>query len=274
MKIGIAGPGRSGTSLLTLLFSKFGFHTAVEDGVFNEEALAGYESRIDGTSEFEIDKDPWFFEYISELPESVTNQYELILIPVRKRQDAVVSRVSQERTHKVLSMPTDHWKWNSWGNVPGGSVSVVDFEAVNQTLSNGLWDMVEACETRSIPYLFISFPRFAEDFEYFWSKLGHFVNTKISKDSAREIFTSVIDLNKVRIKADDSKTPKVLELEAIITNLQRKIHSISLNNLETHVVSAVAERDSAVAERDSILNSTIWKLFAPYRKAKVFFRKS
>jgi hypothetical protein len=38
--------------------------------------------------------------------------------------------------------------------------------------------------------------------------------------------------------------------------------------------SAVAERDSAVAERDSILNSTIWKLFAPYRKAKHFFRKS
>ena len=36
MKIGIAGPGRSGTSLLTLLFSKFGFHTAVEDGVFHE----------------------------------------------------------------------------------------------------------------------------------------------------------------------------------------------------------------------------------------------
>ena len=38
--------------------------------------------------------------------------------------------------------------------------------------------------------------------------------------------------------------------------------------------SAVAERDSAVAECDSILNSTIWKLFAPYRKAKNFFRKS
>jgi glycosyltransferase involved in cell wall biosynthesis len=38
--------------------------------------------------------------------------------------------------------------------------------------------------------------------------------------------------------------------------------------------SAVAERDSAVAERDSILNSTIWKLFTPYRKAKNFFRKS
>jgi hypothetical protein len=30
--------------------------------------------------------------------------------------------------------------------------------------------------------------------------------------------------------------------------------------------SAVAERDSAVAERDAMNSSTIWKLFAPYRK--------
>jgi hypothetical protein len=36
--------------------------------------------------------------------------------------------------------------------------------------------------------------------------------------------------------------------------------------------SAVAERDSAVAERDSIANSTIWKLFGPYRKVIRFIR--
>jgi FkbM family methyltransferase len=35
--------------------------------------------------------------------------------------------------------------------------------------------------------------------------------------------------------------------------------------------SAVAERDSAVAERDSVLNSTIWKLFKPYRKLRNIF---
>ncbi len=35
--------------------------------------------------------------------------------------------------------------------------------------------------------------------------------------------------------------------------------------------SAVAERDSAVAERDSLINSTIWKLFTPYRKLRNIF---
>jgi hypothetical protein len=38
--------------------------------------------------------------------------------------------------------------------------------------------------------------------------------------------------------------------------------------------SAVAERDSAVAERDSTLNSTIWRLFLPYRRAKSLFLRS
>jgi 2-polyprenyl-3-methyl-5-hydroxy-6-metoxy-1,4-benzoquinol methylase len=38
--------------------------------------------------------------------------------------------------------------------------------------------------------------------------------------------------------------------------------------------SAVAERDSAVAERNLILNSTIWRLFSPYRKAINLFRRN
>lgn len=229
MKIGIAGPGRSGTSLLTLLFSEFGFRTAVEEGTFYEEASAGYESRIDGTSDFEIDKDPWFFEYISRIPEDVLNQYEVILLPIRNRQHAIISRVSRERTHRVLTMTTDHWKWNSWGNVPGGSVSGIDFESVDKTLSAGLWDLVEACEKASIPYVFIHFPRFVEDFEYLWNKIGSFVGLRISKDAAREVFTRVIDLNKIRIKGDETKDLKQLELEAVISNLQRRIQSISQN---------------------------------------------
>jgi hypothetical protein len=32
--------------------------------------------------------------------------------------------------------------------------------------------------------------------------------------------------------------------------------------------SALAERDSALAERNSVLNSTIWKIFRPYRMLK------
>jgi hypothetical protein len=33
----------------------------------------------------------------------------------------------------------------------------------------------------------------------------------------------------------------------------------------------VAERDAVVAERDAVVNSTIWKLFKPYRNLKNWF---
>jgi hypothetical protein len=281
MRIGIAGPGRSGTSLLTLLFSEFGFKTAVETGTYYEEARAGYESRIDATSGFEIDKDPWLFEYINSIPESVMQHYELILLPIRRRQDAVISRVSQERSERIASMPTERWRWNSWGSIPGGSVSGIDFESVDKTLSGGLWDLIEACEKRSIPYLFIHFPRFVEDFDYFWNRLGQFVETKISKEAAHKIFLNVVDVDKIRIKVDETKSPKVLELEAIISNLQRKLHSNDLERdsaiverdsaiveRDSAIVerdSAIVERDSAIVERDSILSSGIWKATKPYR---------
>jgi hypothetical protein len=68
MRIGIAGPGRSGTTLLVRLFSEFGFRTPAENGAFDERAQAGFESRIDGTSQYEIDKDPWFYEYVNFIP--------------------------------------------------------------------------------------------------------------------------------------------------------------------------------------------------------------
>jgi hypothetical protein len=38
--------------------------------------------------------------------------------------------------------------------------------------------------------------------------------------------------------------------------------------------AAVAERDAAVAERDLIVNSTIWRLFAPYRKSLTLIRSN
>jgi hypothetical protein len=297
VRIGIAGPGRSGTSLLTKLFLEFGFTTPAIEGTFFEDAQAGYESRIDATSNFEIDKDPWLFEYINSIPDEIIGQYELILIPIRNRQDAIISRVSQERGARALALPSTHWTWNSWGTVAGGAVSGTDFESINQTLSSGLWDLVETCERRRIPYKFIHFPKFAEDFDYFWSVLGSIVGTRASKQDSKEIFNNVVDLGKIRIDSQNSKSSKVAELEAVISLLQKKIHGqqevaerdSALAERDNAVVerdnavverdsavverdSAVVERDSAVVEREAIAGSTIWKLFAPYRKLIRFVR--
>jgi hypothetical protein len=284
VRIGIAGPGRSGTSLLTKLFLEFGFTTPALEGTFFEDAQAGYESRIDATSNFEIDKDPWLFEYINSIPDEVIGQYELILIPIRNRQDAIISRVSQERGARAVALPSTHWTWNSWGTVAGGAVSGTDFESINQTLSSGLWDLVETCERRRIPYKFIHFPKFAEDFDYFWSALGSIVGTRTSKQNSKEIFDNVVDLGKIRIDSQNFESSKVAELEAVISILQKKIHGqqevaerdalmaerdalmAERDALMAERDALMAERDALMAERDAVTGSTIWNLFAPYRK--------
>jgi hypothetical protein len=38
--------------------------------------------------------------------------------------------------------------------------------------------------------------------------------------------------------------------------------------------NAIAERDNAIAERDLIVNSTIWRLFSPYRRTLTVFRRN
>ena len=272
VRIGIAGPGRSGTTLLVQLFSEFGFRTSAENGAFYERAQAGFESRIDGTSEYEIDKDPWFFEYVNFIPIEALNQYELILIPIRNRQDVIVSRVSQERASRALEHQSSEWTWNTWGDVPGGAVFGIDSDSVNRTLSAGLWDLIEACERLALPYKFIHFPKFADDFDYFWSSLGVLIERKISKDEAKRIFEELVDSSKINSKSLDSESIKIRKLETIISILQKENFNRQRILLEavSERDSAVSERDIAVSEREKILHSKTWRLLGIYRKLKSY----
>jgi polyhydroxyalkanoate synthesis regulator phasin len=265
VRIGIAGPGRSGTTLLVQLFSEFGFRTSAENGAFYERAQAGFESRIDGTSEYEIDKDPWFFEYVNFIPIEALNQYELILIPIRNRQDVIVSRVSQERASRALEHQSSEWTWNTWGDVPGGAVFGIDSDSVNRTLSAGLWDLIEACERLALPYKFIHFPKFADDFDYFWSSLGVLIERKISKDEAKRIFEELVDSSKINSKSLDAESIKIRKLETIISILQKENF-----NRQRILLEAISERDSAVSEREKILHSKTWRLLGIYRKLKSY----
>ncbi|ASY27172.1 hypothetical protein PHILAsVB114_00475 [Candidatus Planktophila limnetica] len=286
MKIGIAGPGRSGTTLLVRIFSEFGFKAPTENGGFSEQAQAGYESRIDGTSEFEIDKDPWFFEYVNSVSLANLNKYELILIPIRNRRDAVVSRVSQERASRALQHQSTEWTWSTWADVPGGAVFGIDSDSVNRTLSAGLWDLIEACERLRLPYKFIHFPKFASDFEYFWSSLGFLVERKISKQEAKKNFEQVVDLDKISSKSNDSESIKIQELENVISILQKETHKKEGNLLEAIserdiaiserdiAISerdiAISERDIAISERQKITHSKTWRIFGIYRGLKSY----
>ena len=60
-----------------------------------------------------------------------------------------------------------------------------------------------------------------------------------------------------------------LALDGGLAQIQGAFGSISddviQNAKSVELVGVIAERDNAIAERDNVLNSTIWKIFKPYR---------
>lgn len=227
MRIAIAGPGRSGTSFLVEFLAGCGFKTAKDAGNYYRDAMAGYESPIDGKSEYEVDKDPYFYEYAAEVSKEDLEKYSVYIIPLRSRTEAVTSRIAQERTANIMHQNNGSWKWNSWGSVPGGAIYARDFENVSKTASEGLWDLLETLTKRKMKIVFLHFPTFAEDFDYLFSSLEPYIQNRVTREQARLVFESTKQPGNIRIKDTAKKSQKVLELESIITDLQKKIHQLS-----------------------------------------------
>ena len=231
MQIVIAGPGRSGTSLLVRLFASFGFSTS--DGAWHDEANAGLEARFKGAvtnDSPEVIKDPWVFDYVNELAPASSLEVRRLIIPLRAREDAVASRMIQERGDRLERFGSDrrHWKRaTASSGVPGGAVVGVSGGYVSAALSEGLWDLLEWGVRNDVDVSFLHFPRFVNDFNHLWRSLGDLIGEKCDKDSAFSSWKRIVDPQQVRVRSgrDDvyghlSKT----ELVGLIERLQRKLN--------------------------------------------------
>ena len=124
--------------------------------------------------------------------------------------------------------------------------------------------------------------------EIYSELLNGFEKASASACNVNEVITNKFDLThkmtEVLRKLEQSSFGAIKMLDqnllkiwgSHITLISRETifrNNTSTGDIKGLVDNAIAERDNAVAERDYILNSTIWKLFAPYRKTKNFFRK-
>jgi len=280
VKIAIAGPGRSGTSFLAKLLGAWGLYVPPENGNWQNEAQAGLESRIGFGSKYEVDKDPWLFEYISRLEKNQLDQYDAFIIPIRSQADAVISRTIQERYFRTLNGEGDHWLWNSWGTTPGGSVSDASVAGVSKTLEAGLWVVLEKLASEGIQPIILNFPRIVIDFDYLWENVGPILYSRISESDARASFKIIADSSKVRVESLSEKFPGIhrAELTGIIEMQRGRIQKLEqqllatqttgmeeLSRLESEFESVTRERDSLLTERDSLVASKSWRMTKPFR---------
>ncbi len=218
MRIAIAGPGRSGTSLLVQLLAAWGFRTP--DGPWYDDAAAGLEARLGSRPDLEVEKDPWAFEYLDRLDAEVLSGYDAFIIPVRRRQDAAISRAVRDRVQRAVHLEGDEWQWDTWGVHAGGAVVETTADAVSTALGKGLWDLLDVVSAAGLQPIIVHFPRFALDFDYLWAQMSSVVGARIEEEAARVAWAGLVDPAKIRITSAGADDARLSELTAVVNEVR------------------------------------------------------
>lgn len=219
MKVAIVGPGRSGTSLLVKLFQGWGF--SVPESMWFEAANAGGESKLDPDSLWEINKDPWAYQYLQDIDLS---KFDHVIIPLRDMREAASSRVAQELFSRLDKFDENAWKTRHVGAAPGGIIYDISTSAMSEVLSAGLWQLCLELARQGVGPILLHFPRFAEDFTYVRSQLGQIYKDRISEEGAKEVWEEICSKDKIRVLGENSKlSDRELELETLVNILKGEL---------------------------------------------------
>ena len=259
-KIAIAGPGRSGTSFLVSLLNAWGFVTPDVDSDWNETAQAGLEYRLGRNSPFDVDKDPFAFNYLHQLTDDELAQYSVLVVPIRDIRHAAMSRSVQERFSAMRSGDLDLWAWDTYGTVAGGALFDTRVSGIEEVLREGLWRLLEVASKRGIPIVILNFPRIVSDFDYLWSQLAPFVGERTTEAEARAAWQAIAKVDKVRI-ADAPVSMETDELQALVRMQISQMEKVSRERdaLVTQRDAAQTERDAAQAELTAMKASRSWR---------------
>ena len=209
----IAGTGRSGTSALVRLLSGCGLETVFErsnNAHWSQAANAGAESLILQQDDLPyVIKSPWAYQYIDDLLDDNNIVIDRVIIPIRRLAHAAESRIITEMAAQNVRQPEllgYKTPWADFGLTPGGVVS--SYEPIDQqrVLGRSLHLLIEALEERTIPFTFLSFPRYVSDPDYAWERLRDVI-PDIRKDVFAHVLRAVLDENHVRTESEVEHAP-------------------------------------------------------------------
>jgi hypothetical protein len=160
-KIVIAGTGRAGTTLLVQVLGDLGFDTGIKPGAHIElEARAGLEGNIRRPDAPRVVKAPGLSIELDRLLAAGTVAVEHVIIPVRDLDVAAASRV------RAAGYGRDP---RARGGMIGRSKRA---GAERAALAEWLAQLIVTVTKYDLPHTLLAFPRFAEDADYCFAKLG------------------------------------------------------------------------------------------------------
>lgn len=183
----IAGPGRSGTTLLVQLLDALGFDTQARRLSFSEHAHAGLEADLLAPDPPHVVKDPtltWRLRSMIETGRVDPSQIECLLVPLRPLAEAVASRIRNTIEQKNVG-------------APGGMVGIPRPSNLRSWMAEATYDLIQTAARYDVPLIVVEYPRFASDCAYAYRRL-HPLLPDVDAAGFESAWRSVVDTQLVR----------------------------------------------------------------------------
>jgi hypothetical protein len=157
----IAGPGRSGTTLLVKLFDRLGFDIGNPSLGYLEHARAGLETDILDPDAGYVVKDPdltWRLGPLLDSGQIKREDIEWLIVPLRNLETATASRVA------ITSNARDV-------HAPGGLIRTFRPGKQRQQLAEMTYGLFQVAGRYELPLIVLEYPLFACDVGYAYRRL-------------------------------------------------------------------------------------------------------
>jgi hypothetical protein len=157
----IAGPGRSGTTLLVQLFGRLGFDIGKPSLDYFAHARAGLESDILDPSAGYVVKDPDLTWRLGPLLDSGHLDHEDIdwlIVPLRNLEATAASRIAMTANAREV-------------HAPGGLIGTARPGKQRQQLAEMTYGLFQVAARYELPLIVLEYPLFARDVGYAYRRL-------------------------------------------------------------------------------------------------------
>lgn len=185
----IAGPGRSGTTLLVRLLDRLGLDIGQPELGYYEPIHAGLESELLSPNAPRVVKKPaltWLLGEMLASGDIAADRIEWLVVPLRDLGEAAASRIRISVEHRDV-------------RALGGLVRTSRPAKQRSELAETTYGLMQTAASYEIPLILLEYPRFAQDVEYAFRRLEPML-PEVTVDDFRAAWLAVVDPELVRDK--------------------------------------------------------------------------